>query len=235
MVRANHLQEERLFECYLTSRSGEPIDPPAAEHLADCEPCAARFDELAAFMDGLQHDGEAEADAIFTPERLHQQQQQIERRIALAGRPARVISFPGRFVRRTITGSGARTAPRWIAAAAAAGLFVGVAVGAAYEFRAGSAGSQRFAESSRPHLTPMGIRHDPGTPPMTPFCRILRLRSNGRIPVSYGRSSFTPRVREVRISISPAPYPSHFSKLSPHTCAGDVVIPSSNRFSRGLR
>jgi hypothetical protein len=201
MVRANHLQEERLFECYLTSRSGEPIDPPVAEHLADCEPCAARFDELAAFMDGLQEEGEAEADAIFTPERLHQQQQQIERRIALAGRPARVISFPRRFVRGTITGSGARTAPRWIAAAAAAGLFVGVAVGAGYEWRVGSAGSPRFAESSRPHLTPMGIRVTNPADVSADDAFLSDLEAAVERPhTSELRAfdAFTPRVREVR-------------------------------------
>jgi anti-sigma factor RsiW len=201
MVRASHLQEERLFECYLTSRSGEPIDPPVAEHLADCGPCAARFDELAAFMDGLQQDGEVEADAIFTPERLHQQQQQIERRIALAGRPARVISFPRRFVRGTITGSNARTAPRWIAAAAAAGLFVGVAVGAAYEWRVESTGSQRFAESSRPRLTPMGIR---GTNPADVAADDAFLSDlEAAVERPHTRElrafdAFTPRVREVR-------------------------------------
>ncbi len=200
MVRASHLQEERLFDCYLTSKSGEPIDPPVAEHLSDCETCAARFDELAAFMDGLQQESEAEADAIFTPERLHQQQQQIERRIALAGRPARVISFPRRFVRGTITGSGARTAPRWIAAAAAAGLFVGAAVGAGYEWRVGSAGSQRFAESARPRLTPTGTRGNPADVAADDAFLSDLEAAVERPHTNELRAfdAFTPRVREVR-------------------------------------
>jgi hypothetical protein len=90
-------------------------------------------------MDTVRGEGEAEADAVFTAERLRAQQQQIARRIALVGRPARIISFPGRIVRRTISVSAARTAPRWVAAAAAAGLFVGVALGASYQFRWGIA------------------------------------------------------------------------------------------------
>ena len=135
IARARHLQEERLFDSYLAERAGDPIDPPIAEHLADCAACAARYAELAAFMDTLRKDGEVEADAIFTPERLRIQHQQIARRIALVRRPARVLSFPGRIVRRTIAASTARTPPRWVAAAAAAGLFVGVALGASFQWR----------------------------------------------------------------------------------------------------
>jgi anti-sigma factor RsiW len=143
--RAHHLQEERLFDSYLAERGGAPIDPPVAEHLADCAACGTRYAELAAFMDTLRRDGEGEADAIFTPEKLRLQQQQIVRRIALVGRPARILSFPGRIVRRTIEASTSRTAPRWIAAAAAAGLFVGVAVGASFQWRAQLQGRQGFA------------------------------------------------------------------------------------------
>jgi hypothetical protein len=85
-------------------------------------------------MDMLRAEGDAEADAVFGADRLRAQQQQIARRVAVLGRPARIISFPGRIVRRTINASTSRTAPRWIAAAAAAGLFIGVAVGASYQF-----------------------------------------------------------------------------------------------------
>jgi hypothetical protein len=158
MPRARHLHDERLFDTYMAERGGEPIDPPVADHLADCDACAARYADLTAFMDTLRRDGNAEADAIFTPERLRLQQQQITRRIALVGRPARVISFPGRIVQRTIGASRARTAPRWIAAAAAAGLFVGVAVGAGFEWRSRIRGRETIfavdSNSARVRLTP---------------------------------------------------------------------------------
>jgi hypothetical protein len=154
MPRTRHLQEERLFDFYMAERAGEPTSPPVAEHLADCEPCGRRYAELAAFMDMLRREGDAEADAVFGADRLHAQQQQIARRVALLGRPARVISFPGRMVRRTINASTSRTAPRWIAAAA--GLFIGVAVGASYQFglggsplRGGPAFLVRDASSAR--------------------------------------------------------------------------------------
>ena len=148
--RAHHLQEERLFDSYLAERGGLPIDPPVAEHLADCAACGTRYAELTAFMDALRRDGDAEADAIFTPERLRLQQLRIVRRIALVGRPARVLSFPGRIVRRTIDASTSRRAPRWVAAAAAAGLFVGVAVGASLQWRAQLQSRQSFlADAAR--------------------------------------------------------------------------------------
>ena len=126
-----HLPEERLFDSYLAERNGEVMDPPVVEHLTDCASCGARYTELSTFMDTLRREGDAEADACFTPERLRAQQQHIARRIATLGRPARVLSFPGRIVRRTIHASTARPTP-WIAAAAAAGLFIGVALGASY-------------------------------------------------------------------------------------------------------
>ena len=133
MRRSQHLHDDHLFECYLAQRQGGPADPPSAEHLAGCESCATRYAELAGLMDNLRADGEVESDEIFTLERLRAQQQQIARRIDALGRPARVISFPGRFVQRTIRASTSRS-PRWTAAAAAAGLFLGIALGASYEW-----------------------------------------------------------------------------------------------------
>ena len=141
--RAHHLQDERLFDSYMAERKGEPVDPPIVEHLADCESCGTRYAELTAFMDTLRHAGNAEADSIFTADRLRAQRQQIARRIEHAGRPARVISFPGRLVRRTVNASTARTAPRWSTAAAAAAVFLGAALGASYQWGA-HRGGQRF-------------------------------------------------------------------------------------------
>lgn len=201
--RAHHLQEDRLFECYLTERSGAPIDPPLAEHLADCAVCAAHYAELAGFMDGLRREGEAEADAVFTPERLRLQQQQIARRIALVGRPARVISFPGRVVRRTISASTAHMAPRWVAAAAAAGLFIGIAAGASYQWRSRTSGAQRFnAAASRPaSLTPAATHGGGASDVAADDAFLLDLELALERPHTRELQAFdalTPRVREIR-------------------------------------
>ena len=158
IYRARHLQDDRLFECYLAERHGEPMDLPAAEHLADCGPCGSRYADLATFMEALRRDGEAEADAVFTPDWLKTQQQQIAHRLEHVGRPARVISFPEPSARRAMTASVSRTAPRWVAAAAAAGLFVGVALTASYEWGSQArAARQRVAldaATPRPRVTP---------------------------------------------------------------------------------
>jgi hypothetical protein len=131
--RARHLHDERLFDCYMARRAGDQIDPPAAEHLVDCERCGARYEELSRWMETLRTEAVAESDEVFTADRLRHQELQIARRIAQAGRSARVISFPGLAIRST--GISSRMAPRWLVAAAAAGLFVGVAVGGLFDAR----------------------------------------------------------------------------------------------------
>jgi hypothetical protein len=128
MLRGHHLRDERLMDCYLAVRAGEPLDPPSAEHLDDCESCGTRYADLVQFMDDVRTEADLETDAIFTPERLRLQQQQIAARLEHVGQPAHVISFPSRVGRR-VTYTATRVAPRWIAAAAAAGLFIGVALG----------------------------------------------------------------------------------------------------------
>jgi predicted anti-sigma-YlaC factor YlaD len=164
-VTHQHLLEERLFDCYLAARAGERIDPPAAEHLADCESCADRYADLTAFMESLQSEGTAEADSVFTPERLRAQHQRIVERLLHVAHPAQVIRFPGRrsvdFVRRSMTTSTSPGSSRWVAAAAAAGLFIGVAVGASYNYGAHSRASQPFAPQMRtPLANPVAIRLD---------------------------------------------------------------------------
>lgn len=150
-VRAPHLQDEALLECFYATRRGEAVDPPSAEHLGDCAACASRYTELGSFLTGLSDDADAEVSALFPAERLRAQQSEIARRLELVGRAARVITFPGRATAQATTttasiGNGAapsarghvtRMALRWIAVAAVAGLFVGVAAGTAFKFGPG--------------------------------------------------------------------------------------------------
>ena len=131
MIKPNHLQDDALFECYYAARRGDAVDPPSAEHLADCNACASRYAELGTFLNGLTDEADADVAALFPPEKLRTQQQEIARRLRLIGRAARVITFPGRSAAHMDAPaeprSASRFAIRWIAAAAAAGLFVGVA------------------------------------------------------------------------------------------------------------
>jgi len=119
VFRQGHLSERALVDAIVLGQR--------PQHLDRCDICADRAVALARWMDEVQADAAGMADDLFSPERLQAQQDQILRRLEHLNRPARIISFPGR-VTRHISGN-ARVAPRWLAAAAAAGLFVGVAVG----------------------------------------------------------------------------------------------------------
>jgi anti-sigma factor RsiW len=159
IVHSGHLKDDHLFECYLATRTGEELDPRAAEHLADCDQCVVRYEEVVAFMDTTREAADAETDEEFPAERLLQQQQQILRRLEHVHRSARVITFPGR---DTLSGSRsvARLTPRWLAAAAAAGLFIGVAVG-------GYFGPERFHRSVPRQVAaerPMTVQQRPAAP-----------------------------------------------------------------------
>jgi hypothetical protein len=148
---AQHLPE-RLFDCYLADRNGETIDPPAARHLTDCEACAARCRPRR--FHGSPCAPRARPAPRSSRRDCARSDSQIARRLEQVGRQARVISFPGQLVRRTMTASSSHSAPRWVAAAAAAGLFVGVAVGASYRFGA----RPRGVEQTLARQTPIAAR-----------------------------------------------------------------------------
>ena len=149
MNRARHLQDERLFDCYLAVQSGEILDPPVAEHLTDCSECGERYTAMTQFMETLSVNATAEADTIFTPERLRAQQQLIARRLEHLGHPARVITFPGRPAGHHINSPAPRSARRWIAAAAAAGLFIGVGTGLFLDWDGGASSARRARTLAR--------------------------------------------------------------------------------------
>lgn len=211
--RPHHLPDERLLDCYLAERAGEVVDPLAADHLADCASCAVRFDELRHFMETVRAEGEAEADAVFTPERLWSQHQAILGRLAQVGRPARVISFPEPF-KRSAASTVSRLTPRWVAAAAAAGLFVGVAVGGLF-----------FDSSVRPESAPtMLARSKPARtatapPPVRLVSPASVIESTTTVPADddsflaeLDQALRTPRTRELL----------PFDALTPH--AQDVSV-----------
>ena len=74
----------------------------------------------------------AEADEVFTADRLAAQQASVMRRLEALERPARVIAFP-KFSRPVATPQ--RHVQRWVASAAAAGLIIGLAAGQFVDIR----------------------------------------------------------------------------------------------------
>jgi hypothetical protein len=205
MGRAHHLVEERLFDCYVAERAGESIEPPAADHLADCGECAARYAALAQFMDGLRSDADADTDALFPAEWRDAQRQQIARRIEHLGHAARIISFPGRLVAQHMAGTAARIAPRW-AAAAAAGLVVGIGVGMFYDARSHVAETARTTTSGAPaaarptQTAPTGLPVSVQAPAFDTDAFLFELETalgGPRTPELMSLDVLTPHVREV--------------------------------------
>jgi hypothetical protein len=124
-----HLSEADLAEVWTAAAIGEPVTSP---HLQRCAECRVRYAAFTSWADSMREDTQAEADLAFPPERLKAQQAAIARRLEVLERPARVIAFPRH------TGPSATRHPlgqRWIAAAAAAGLIVGIGLGQIWNFR----------------------------------------------------------------------------------------------------
>ncbi len=125
-----HLSEERLIE--LTMRTLAPgnalADAVADDHVAACEMCRTRATELAQMLDDVSAVANAQAGAEFSDEWLARQQARIFQRIEQDGRPGRLIAFPaGQPHPPALVRS--RPASRWVAAAAVAGLVVGLLTG----------------------------------------------------------------------------------------------------------
>ena len=129
-----HLDDATLAAIWTsTAAAGVRVSTDEGDpHLASCAECRVRFDAFASWMEEIRSDARLEVDEVFTPERLAAQQAVIARRLEAAERPARVIAFP-----KFPAGSTSRSAPvrRWIAAAAAAGLLVGVGLGQLMDLR----------------------------------------------------------------------------------------------------
>ena len=127
-ILKRHLDDAGLAEVWTdrTTTGVVQADRASEIHLQACGDCRARYAAFAGWLDTLRADAVAEADVAFGAERLSVQQAQILRRLEALEHPARVIAFP-RFARPISAANEPRR--RWVAAAAAAGLFLGVGLG----------------------------------------------------------------------------------------------------------
>jgi len=146
-----HLTDDRLVEIGLT-------DTPSAseqQHFGSCSACEARRAGIVHMLDEMSQAAVEDADAAFPAERLAQQQRRILERVDLEPRPARVIAFPTAQPPDTAI-SRIRPASRWIAAAAVAGLVVGLVAGRLGHDTSG--GMLTAAPESRPALGASAFR-----------------------------------------------------------------------------
>lgn len=126
LVRHRHLDDAALAEIWAGAAADGSAPDRRDQRLEACAECRSRYDAFGAWMSNLRDEAAAEADEAFPPERLAAQQAQIARRLEALERPARIIAFP-RFT-RPVTNTH-RGPLRWVAAAAAAGLIVGLVAG----------------------------------------------------------------------------------------------------------
>lgn len=118
VFRRGHLSEDALTEAILSGQH--------PEHLAACEDCSRRSEELGRWLDDVRAMATDAADDAFPPEKLALQQAQILRRLEQLDEPSRVIAFPAQAIGAPRSGNGRRVAPAWVGVAAAAGLVIGV-------------------------------------------------------------------------------------------------------------
>jgi hypothetical protein len=118
VLRGGHLSEAALVESWSSG-----IRPA---HLDRCDICAERALEMSQWLEDVKSLGRTDAEIVFTPERLTAQRGQVLQRLEQLDRPAKVISFPARKPRVSDPGESRRVSPGWLAAAAAAGLTIGV-------------------------------------------------------------------------------------------------------------
>jgi hypothetical protein len=132
-MRYPHLSDDRLIDLCLHQTTAAT----ERQHLAGCGVCEERRASLARLLTEVSDVASAEADALFTAERLDRQRAHILQRVEQESRHGRLISFPASHG-SSPTLLRTRPAARWIAGAAAAGLFIGLLAGhLAHDFTAG--------------------------------------------------------------------------------------------------
>jgi len=137
-----HPGDDALVRRYMADRGFDalqPADERVVRHVETCGRCGARYQTLATRFDEASVASLDAADAVFTDARLARQRERIMRRIDVHG--ARVLPFP---VAELGTRGAARppSMMRWIAAAAAASLLVGLTAGRVWHLSEESAGTR---------------------------------------------------------------------------------------------
>ncbi len=106
---------------------GDGTDLRTEGHLASCARCRRERDRIALLLRDVRAGADAAIEAAFSPADLERQHHAVLQRIARNGGAARVLRFPHGPDERPIAGR--RADSRWLAAAAVAGLLLGVAAG----------------------------------------------------------------------------------------------------------
>ena len=128
-----HPADDRLIAMYFGDEGASADDRRAVrQHLHGCETCTWRYTELTAPLERLRQDAAGEADEVFTSARLDAQRAKILDRLDPSADASRVIPFPS-VAARAERSAIRRPLARWVAAAAAAGILIGVTGGQLFQ------------------------------------------------------------------------------------------------------
>ena len=173
-------------------------DGDTHDHMAACDTCQARGRAVTELLDNITRATAAESDTLFGADLLARQHARIMGRVAQECRSARIISFPAA---PQAPVRPARGGTRWVAAAVAAGVILGIV---------GEHVTERIARGGRPARTfqpaVVQVVSEPGV-----TVRTVSAGSDddfyGQVELAYGSAGpaalrpldvLTPRVSDVR-------------------------------------
>ena len=130
----HHLTDTEILALHFDTQP----DGNVHEHVSSCATCQARGYAVAELLDEVTRATASETDRLFSDDLLARQQARIMGRVAQECRSARIISFPAapQAAVRPV-----RSGTRWVAAAVAAGVILGIV---------GEHVTERIAHSGRP-------------------------------------------------------------------------------------
>lgn len=195
--RAGHPDERALMLAGL--EPPDVRDRALATHLAECDRCRETVARSQTLWADARASAEAEADGAFTTAVLERQRALVLKRLEQQGHPARVLRFPVSASRRT----GSRpVAHRWVAAAAAAGLLVGMITGRLLPGPRGGSSARPAAVATRPpavQTVPSAPGRDRGPETEEAFLVDLEMAAaSPRIEPLHVLDAMTPRTNDGR-------------------------------------
>ncbi len=173
-------------------------------HLHGCPACARRYHEFVHQMADVREEALVEADAGFSPARLDAQRAQILARLEHIAHPARVIPFPAAATQNLAMFTGTQVR-RWIAAAAAAGLIIGLTVGRMADLRPASVSNAaaRVSAPAPPAVEPARPAAEPRLNDDELLSRAEQVQAEMPLPASLEVLGAMTPITEVAVTLPP--------------------------------
>ncbi len=199
-----HLSDDRLLSICLAE--DQQMLSPDRHHLRGCAACARRLDIIAGTAGELGREITHWADEAFPPDRLARQRQQILRRLERLGQPARVLEFPHKPSPTSSARGSSGLVARWVTAAAAMGLIVGIGAGVLFDHRThvstrASHPAPSVSSAIREVHPPVVERASPSLSDDEFLSAIEAALGESHAPELAALAAFTPRIQEIALSV----------------------------------